>query len=78
MSLLYSKRLLVVCSFGLVWFHTRPCPHRFPELFRLNPHTTEPGENPDVGMTCARWTLVARARVRRSGHLFFSGALKIS
>lgn len=77
-SLLCSERLLVVCSFGLVWFHTCPCPHRFPELSRPNACTAEPGESPDVGTARARWTPVVRACVRRSGHLLFSGALKIS
>ena len=78
MSLLCSERLLVVRSFGLVWFHAHPCPHRFPELSRADPHTAEPAEGPDLGTARARWTLVARACVRRSGHLLFSGALKIS
>lgn len=73
MSLLCSTRLLVVCSFGLVWFHTHPCPHRFPELFQPNPHTTEPGEHPGKGT--ARPML---ACVRRSAHLLCTGALKIS
>lgn len=45
-SPLCRKRSLVVCSFGLVWFHPRPCPHRFPELFSLNPHTQSLDEVP--------------------------------
>lgn len=54
-SLLCSARLLLVCSFGLVWFHIHPCPHWFPELSRLTPRTTEPEESQHGHVPAGCW-----------------------